>query len=88
MRKCMNRAQISFIIDWVLILTLLLTLWSGLSIVSFKWLLFNFGYSQVFSVHKNASIMFAIFTGFHHLIHRKAIIDKTKKVLGHHDEKV
>jgi hypothetical protein len=77
----------SFIIDWVLIITLLLTLWSGLSITSFKWLLFDFGYSPVFKIHKTASIIFAIFTGFHHLIHRKAIIDTTKKVLGHHDER-
>jgi hypothetical protein len=82
----MNRAQISFIIDWVLIITLLLTLWSGLSITSFNWLLFDFRYSQVFSIHKIASIIFAIFTAYHHLIHKRAIIDITKKVIGIHHE--
>ena len=68
----MKRIHISYLVDWVLLITLLLTVWSGFSMTSF-------------SFHKRISILFTIFTGVHLLSHRELIVEKTKKILfGHH----
>jgi hypothetical protein len=77
----MKKIHISYLVDWALFFTLILTVWSGFSITSFKWSLFGLKHLQLFSLHKTVSIIFTIFTGVHLLIHWGLITEKTKKVL-------
>ncbi len=68
----MKKIHLSYVVDWVLFITLVLTVWSGFSMTKVI---------QLFSFHKLVSIIFTIFTGVHILIHWELIIDKTKKIL-------
>jgi hypothetical protein len=82
----MKRRHISYLVDLALFITLVLTVWSGFSMTSFKWSLFGLKYLQIFSLHTTASIIFTIFTGVHLSIHWELITEKTKKVLlGNHE---
>ena len=77
----MHKVFQSYLIDWALFITLLITIWSGLSITSLKWALFGLKFTFVKNLHRNISIIFTFITILHLLIHRHSIIETTKKVI-------